>query len=141
MCAHDQWAVVGGVLPPAREGEPPDARTFLAPRSDYAIEDNWHVRSARGRPGRGPAGDAPRRELEFTGAQPGRAFIEPSVPELAVTVLPEHIGRGIGTLVLQVLLSETASAYERLGFQEVPGREFVHRVGGVSLVMARTLRP
>ena len=43
MCDHCQWAVVGGVVPPAREGDPPDVRTFLLPRSDYAIEDNWHV--------------------------------------------------------------------------------------------------
>jgi GNAT superfamily N-acetyltransferase len=94
---------------------------------------------------------------EFTGAEPGRGFIEPSVPELAVAVLPEHIGRGVGTAVLKSLLAAAAEQYarvalkvrrsspavrlyERLGFQEVPGREFVNRVGGLSVVMERTLR-
>jgi 3-hydroxy-9,10-secoandrosta-1,3,5(10)-triene-9,17-dione monooxygenase len=43
MCDHCQWAVLGGVLPPLRQGDPPDARTFLLPRRDYAIEDNWFV--------------------------------------------------------------------------------------------------
>ena len=48
MCDHCQWAALGGVVPPAREGDPPDARTFLLPRSDYAIEDNWHVMGLSG---------------------------------------------------------------------------------------------
>jgi len=94
---------------------------------------------------------------EFTGAEPGRGFIEPSVPELAVAVLPEQTGRGVGTVVLTSLLAAAAEnyervalkvrrsssavrLYERLGFQEVPGREFINRVGGVSLVMERPLR-
>jgi GNAT superfamily N-acetyltransferase len=94
---------------------------------------------------------------EFTGAEPGRGFIEPSVPELAVAVLPEQTGRGVGTVALTSLLAAAAEnyervalkvrrsssavrLYERLGFQEVPGREFINRVGGVSLVMERPLR-
>jgi 3-hydroxy-9,10-secoandrosta-1,3,5(10)-triene-9,17-dione monooxygenase len=48
MCDHCQWAVLGGVLPPLREGGPPDARTFLVPRRDYAIEDNWFVMGLAG---------------------------------------------------------------------------------------------
>jgi ribosomal protein S18 acetylase RimI-like enzyme len=59
--------------------------------------------------------------------------------------------------VLQALLAAAAETYERialkvrrsspavrlyeqLGFREVPGREFVNRVGGVSLVMEHRLR-
>jgi 3-hydroxy-9,10-secoandrosta-1,3,5(10)-triene-9,17-dione monooxygenase len=42
-CDHCHWVVLGGVVPPARSGEPPDARVFLMPRSDYEIVDNWHV--------------------------------------------------------------------------------------------------
>ncbi len=42
-CDHCQWAVLGGVAPPAAPGEPPDARVFLLPRADYRIDDNWHV--------------------------------------------------------------------------------------------------
>jgi 3-hydroxy-9,10-secoandrosta-1,3,5(10)-triene-9,17-dione monooxygenase len=48
MCDHCQWAVLGGVVPPAREGDPPDVRTFLVPRRDYEIDDNWHVMGLSG---------------------------------------------------------------------------------------------
>jgi 3-hydroxy-9,10-secoandrosta-1,3,5(10)-triene-9,17-dione monooxygenase len=42
-CDFCQWAVLGGLVPAAAPGQPPDARTFLLPRSDYRIDDNWHV--------------------------------------------------------------------------------------------------
>src|SRR5437588_1513027 len=42
-CDFCGWAVLGGIAPPIEAGGPPDARTFLLPRSDYAIDDNWHV--------------------------------------------------------------------------------------------------
>ena len=42
-CDFCHWAVLGGILPPAETGQPPDARVFLVPRSDYKILDNWHV--------------------------------------------------------------------------------------------------
>ena len=42
-CDFCHWGVLGGIVPPVKEGEPPDARTFLVPRRDYTIEDNWHV--------------------------------------------------------------------------------------------------
>lgn len=42
-CDFCRWAVLGAVVPPAEEGQPPDARIFLVPRRDYGIEDNWHV--------------------------------------------------------------------------------------------------
>jgi 3-hydroxy-9,10-secoandrosta-1,3,5(10)-triene-9,17-dione monooxygenase len=42
-CDFCQWAVLGGIVPPVEQGQPPDARVFLVPRSDYAIDDNWHV--------------------------------------------------------------------------------------------------
>ncbi|MFL5266888.1 MAG: 3-hydroxy-9,10-secoandrosta-1,3,5(10)-triene-9,17-dione monooxygenase oxygenase subunit [Stellaceae bacterium] len=42
-CDFCHWAVLGGILPPAAKGEPPDARVFLVPRSDYEIDDNWRV--------------------------------------------------------------------------------------------------
>src|SRR5713101_4801364 len=42
-CDFCQWAVLGGIVPPKEDGAPPDARTFLLPRCDYAIDDNWHV--------------------------------------------------------------------------------------------------
>jgi len=42
-CDFCQWAVLGGMAPPAEKDQPPDARVFLVPRSDYVIDDNWHV--------------------------------------------------------------------------------------------------
>src|SRR5215467_12056 len=42
-CDFCQWAVLGGTVPPTQEDEPPDVRSFLVPRSDYVIDDNWHV--------------------------------------------------------------------------------------------------
>jgi 3-hydroxy-9,10-secoandrosta-1,3,5(10)-triene-9,17-dione monooxygenase len=42
-CDYCHWVALGGVAPPAGEGDAPDARVFLLPRRDYRIEDNWHV--------------------------------------------------------------------------------------------------
>ena len=41
-CDHCQWVLVGGLIP--NEGY----RTFLVPRSDYRIEDTWHVMGLQG---------------------------------------------------------------------------------------------
>jgi 3-hydroxy-9,10-secoandrosta-1,3,5(10)-triene-9,17-dione monooxygenase len=42
-CDFCQWVVLGAMLPEQREGEPPALGTFLVPRSDYTIDDNWYV--------------------------------------------------------------------------------------------------
>ena len=42
-CDYCGWAMLGGLVPPAGAEDPPDMRTFLVPRHDYAIDDNWHV--------------------------------------------------------------------------------------------------
>ncbi len=47
-CDHCQWVLLGAVIPPAKEGDPPDMRTFLVPRSDYKIVDHWHVFGLKG---------------------------------------------------------------------------------------------
>lgn len=89
---------------------------------------------------------------EFTDANAGYGFLVESVPELAVSVLPSHIGQGIGTLVLRRLLDAAARKYravslnvrqsspavrlyERLGFRKIAGSEMINRVGGVSFNM------
>jgi 3-hydroxy-9,10-secoandrosta-1,3,5(10)-triene-9,17-dione monooxygenase len=46
-CDHAQWAFLGGLVPP-EGGGPPEMRTFLVPRSDYQIDDNWHVAGLKG---------------------------------------------------------------------------------------------
>ena len=45
-CDHCQWVFLGGVTP--SDGPIPDMRTFLLPRSDYRIIDNWHVAGLAG---------------------------------------------------------------------------------------------
>ncbi len=42
-CDHGQWVFLGGYVPPEGDSKTPDMRTFLVPRSDYVIDDNWHV--------------------------------------------------------------------------------------------------
>jgi 3-hydroxy-9,10-secoandrosta-1,3,5(10)-triene-9,17-dione monooxygenase len=42
-CDHCGWAALGGIARPIEAGAPSDARVFLLPRDDYAIDDNWHV--------------------------------------------------------------------------------------------------
>ena len=46
---HCGWVLLGAVVPPENPGDPFDMRTFLLPRSDYAIdEDAWHVFGLQG---------------------------------------------------------------------------------------------
>jgi 3-hydroxy-9,10-secoandrosta-1,3,5(10)-triene-9,17-dione monooxygenase len=40
-CDHCDWIFLGGFVPTS--GPRPDMRTFLLPRADYRIDDNWHV--------------------------------------------------------------------------------------------------
>jgi 3-hydroxy-9,10-secoandrosta-1,3,5(10)-triene-9,17-dione monooxygenase len=46
-CDHARWVFLGGLVPP-EGGGPPEMRTFLVPRSDYQIDDNWHVAGLKG---------------------------------------------------------------------------------------------
>ena len=46
-CDFADWAFLGGFVP-TEEGKPPDMRTFLVPRSDYEIIDNWYTSGLRG---------------------------------------------------------------------------------------------
>jgi 3-hydroxy-9,10-secoandrosta-1,3,5(10)-triene-9,17-dione monooxygenase len=40
---HCEWAFLGALVPPSEPGGAPDYRTFLVPRSDYQVVDNWNV--------------------------------------------------------------------------------------------------
>jgi 3-hydroxy-9,10-secoandrosta-1,3,5(10)-triene-9,17-dione monooxygenase len=44
---HCQWAFLGGFVPVEKDARP-DMRTFLLPRSDYRIDDTWHVMGLKG---------------------------------------------------------------------------------------------
>ncbi len=45
-CDHCQWVFLGGFAPV--ESGPPDMRTFLVPRADYVIDDNWNTIALKG---------------------------------------------------------------------------------------------
>lgn len=45
---HCDWAFLGAMVPPERDGEAPDYRTFLVPRGEYRIEFNWNVSGLEG---------------------------------------------------------------------------------------------
>nr|WP_248679722.1 acyl-CoA dehydrogenase family protein [Sinimarinibacterium sp. CAU 1509] len=43
---HCQWVFLGGLI--FNEGQPPEYRTFLLPRSDFEVIDTWHVMGLKG---------------------------------------------------------------------------------------------
>ncbi|MEU8464091.1 3-hydroxy-9,10-secoandrosta-1,3,5(10)-triene-9,17-dione monooxygenase oxygenase subunit [Streptomyces sp. NPDC029003] len=46
-CDHADWALLGGLVTDA-EGRPVDMRTFLVPRSQYAVDEVWDTVGLRG---------------------------------------------------------------------------------------------
>lgn len=85
----------------------------------------------------------------------GFGYVSDQIPELAIAVLPDYRGKGIGTHLLQEILVIAASPkhrfpgvslsvradnpavrlYERLGFIKVSGSEVVNRLGEISFNM------
>ncbi|MBI1684117.1 acyl-CoA dehydrogenase family protein [Caulobacter hibisci] len=45
---HCQWVFLGGMAPTQEGAFMPDMRVFLIPRSDYRIDDTWHVMGLKG---------------------------------------------------------------------------------------------
>jgi ribosomal protein S18 acetylase RimI-like enzyme len=88
----------------------------------------------------------------------GFGFLGQSIPEIAMGVLPDYQGQGIGTQLLEELIqignernmsaiclsvrednSAAVRLYERLGFCRINGSEKINRVGTTSYKMIRTL--
>ena len=82
----------------------------------------------------------------------GYGYVADDIPELAIAVMPEIKGQGIGTAMLQQLLelaqtrypaislsirtsNPALRLYQRLGFATVPGSEVKNRVGDTSMTM------
>jgi len=42
-CDHAEWAFLGGMAPPQKEGEGPALMSFLIPKADFSIDDDWHT--------------------------------------------------------------------------------------------------
>ncbi len=77
---HAKWIFLGGIVP-AHEGRGmPDYRTFLLPRSDFEVVDNWHVMGLKGTGSKEivvndvfvPEYRTHRMMDAFTGTSPGR---------------------------------------------------------------------
>ncbi|MBE9121394.1 GNAT family N-acetyltransferase [Tychonema sp. LEGE 07199] len=88
----------------------------------------------------------------FTGDDKGFGWVNDTIPELAIALLPEYTNQGIGTQLLDRLLSAAKasyrsvslsvrssnlalSLYERSGFKVIEGNETINRTGGTSLIM------
>ncbi len=44
--AHCDWVLLGGLI--FSEGQPPEYRTFLLPKSDFEVVDTWHTMGLKG---------------------------------------------------------------------------------------------
>ncbi|CBN57144.1 MULTISPECIES: GNAT family N-acetyltransferase [Kamptonema] len=89
----------------------------------------------------------------FTGEKQGLGYIDDVTPELAIAVLPQHRGKGIGRQLLVSLLAaaklsypsislsvrssnlDAIHLYKELGFAMIEGSETINRVGGISFTM------
>ena len=47
-CDHCQWVFLGGVVPPDADNPTPNYRTFMVPRRDFEIIDNWYTFGLQG---------------------------------------------------------------------------------------------
>jgi 3-hydroxy-9,10-secoandrosta-1,3,5(10)-triene-9,17-dione monooxygenase len=47
-CQLCDWILLGGIVPPAKEGGPMDVRSFLLPKSDFKIIENWDTLGLKG---------------------------------------------------------------------------------------------
>ncbi|WP_310410416.1 GNAT family N-acetyltransferase [Chamaesiphon sp. OTE_8_metabat_110] len=85
----------------------------------------------------------------WLGEEKGFGYVNDEIPELAIAVLPDYRGQGIGTKLLRHILgtakinypavslsvqanNPVVRLYERTGFMKVPGSEVVNRAGEVS---------
>jgi GNAT superfamily N-acetyltransferase len=88
----------------------------------------------------------------WLGKDKGFGYVNPAIPELAMAVLPDYRGQGMGTHLLRQVLeaakphfsavslnvradNRVLRLYERAGFIKVPGSEIANRAGGVSFNM------
>ncbi len=88
----------------------------------------------------------------FTGDDKGFGWIDDTIPELAIAVLPEYTNQGVGTQLLAHLLpaakasypavslsvrssNQALNLYERSGFKVIEGSEIINRTAGTSLTM------
>lgn len=81
-CDHCDWVFLGALVPPSEPGGAPDMRTFLLPRQDYSIVDDWNVFGLQATGSHGivverafvPEYRTHRAVDGFLGTNPGNAF-------------------------------------------------------------------
>ncbi len=88
----------------------------------------------------------------FSSENRGFGYIDEGIPELAIAILPEYRGQGIGTKLLTQIVERAKDLYpaislsvrdnnpaidlyQRIGFMKVNNRHIVNRTGGISLNM------
>jgi ribosomal protein S18 acetylase RimI-like enzyme len=88
----------------------------------------------------------------WLGEDKGYGYVNDKIPELAIAVVPDFRGQGVGTKLLRQILNTAKTKYpavslsvrannpvlrlyERTGFMKLPGSEVVNRVGEVSFNM------
>jgi GNAT superfamily N-acetyltransferase len=93
----------------------------------------------------------------WLGEDKGFGYVKDRIPELAIAVLPDYRGQGIGAKLLTQILgtakmkypavslsvranNPVVHLYERTGFMKIPGSEVVNRAGEVSFNMMCELR-
>jgi 3-hydroxy-9,10-secoandrosta-1,3,5(10)-triene-9,17-dione monooxygenase len=89
-CDHCDWVLLGALVPPADPGGAPDMRTFLLPRRDYNIVDDWNVFGLQATGSHGivveralvPEYRTHRAVDGFMGTNPGRLFNPGALYEL-----------------------------------------------------------
>ena len=81
-CDHCDWVLLGALVPAVEPGGAPDMRTFLLPRKDYNIVDDWNVFGLQATGSHGivverafvPEYRTHRALDGFMGTNPGRLF-------------------------------------------------------------------
>jgi ribosomal protein S18 acetylase RimI-like enzyme len=93
----------------------------------------------------------------WLGEDKGFGYVKDEIPELAIAVVPEYRGQGIGSRLLTQILgtakmkypaislsvranNPVVRLYERTGFMKIPGSEVVNRAGEVSFNMVYEFR-
>lgn len=68
----------------------------------------------------------------FTRDNPGYGYVDESIPELSIAVLPEYRGQGIGTNLLIQLFAEASNCYSAVSLSvssDNPALHLYHRLG------------
>jgi len=62
----------------------------------------------------------------FTSKNKGYGYIDDNTPELAIAVLPEYRGNGIGTMLLKEIISSVVNIFNRISLSVTIGNPAIH---------------